>query len=60
MKEETSVYVFICIAFAYVGAWVTHIIHCLVTAKYLLLIAGGFFFPIGIIHGFGIWFGVNW
>ena len=60
MKEETSVYVFICIAFACVGAWVTHIIHCLVTAKYLLLIAGGFFFPIGMIHGFGIWFGVNW
>ena len=41
-------------------AWVTHIIHCLVYAKYLLLIAGGFIFPVGVIHGFGIWFGVNW
>ena len=41
-------------------AWVTHIIHCLLTAKYLLLIAGAVIFPVGIIHGVGLWFGVNW
>jgi len=41
-------------------AWLTHIIHCLVAAKYLLLIAGAFIFPVGIIHGFGLWFGVAW
>lgn len=41
-------------------AWVTHVIHCLVHAKYLLLIAGGFIFPVGMIHGIGIWFGVSW
>ena len=42
------------------AAWITHIIHCLLHAKYLLLIAGGIIFPIGIIHGIGLWFGVNW
>ena len=42
------------------AAWITHIIHCLVAAKYLLLIAGAFIFPVGIIHGVGLWFGVAW
>ncbi len=42
------------------AAWLTHIIHCLVAAKYLLLIAGGIIAPIGVIHGIGLWFGVSW
>lgn len=43
-----------------IGAWVTHIVASLMAGKYLLLIAGAIFFPIGMIHGIGIWFGVNW
>ena len=43
-----------------VAAWITHIIYCLQTAKYLLLIAGGIVPPVGIIHGIGIWFGAGW
>ena len=43
-----------------IGGWFTHIIHCLIAAKYLLLIAGAFIFPVGVIHGVGLWFGVNW
>ena len=46
--------------FLLVAAWVTHIIACLIQAKYLLLIAGAFVFPVGIIHGVGLWFGVSW
>jgi len=42
------------------GAWLTHIIHCLMYAKYLLLIAGAIIAPVGVIHGIGIWFGANW
>ena len=45
---------------ALVAAWLTHIFSCLFAAKYLLLIAGAFVFPVGIIHGVGIWFGVAW
>jgi hypothetical protein len=41
-------------------AWLTHIVSCLMTAKYLLLIAGAIVFPVGVIHGIGIWFGINW
>ena len=42
------------------AAWMTHIIHCLMAAKYLLLIAGAFIAPVGVIHGIGLWFGVSW
>lgn len=38
-------------------AWITHIIVCIKTSAYLLLIAGAFVFPVGIIHGVGSWFG---
>lgn len=39
-------------------AWFTHVIYCLSTWAIGFLIAGAFFFPIGIIHGIGLWFGV--
>ena len=42
------------------AAWITHIFHCLFAAKYLLLIAGAFIAPVGVIHGIGIWFGHAW
>lgn len=60
MSNETSGFMVIATLIAFIGAWFTHIVHCLVHAKYLLLIAGGFIFPVGVIHGIGIWFGVNW
>ena len=60
MKDETGGLLVIAAVFTCLGAWITHIIHCLVTAKYLLLIAGGFIFPVGVVHGIGIWFGVGW
>mgnify|MGYP006883065344 FL=1 len=43
-----------------IAGWFTHVIHCLMAAKYLLLIAGAFIAPVGIIHGIGLWFGVSW
>jgi len=39
------------------GAWITHIVYCLKTGAYLLLIAGGIIAPIGMIHGWGLWLG---
>ena len=40
-----------------VAAWLTHIVVCLKMASWGFLIAGAIFFPIGIIHGIGLWFG---
>lgn len=50
----------IILCFSLPAAWLTHVIVCLLQAKYPLLIAGAIIFPVGIIHGFGLWFGVNW
>ena len=39
-------------------AWITHIISTIHNEQWLLLIGGALAFPIGILHGTGIWFGV--
>lgn len=46
--------------FLLLGAWITHIITCLLTGKYLLLLVGAIVAPVGMLHGVGIWFGVQW
>lgn len=40
-----------------VAAWLTHVVVSIQQAKWLLLIAGAFVFPVGCVHGTGIWFG---
>lgn len=40
-----------------IGAWLTHVITCIQAAKWVFLLAGAVFFPIGCVHGTGIWFG---
>lgn len=39
-------------------AWLTHVIVSIQSAKWLLLIAGCIIFPVGCVHGTGVWFGV--
>lgn len=41
-----------------VGAWLTHVIVSIQTAAWVLLVVGAFCFPIGIVHGLGLWFGL--
>lgn len=38
-------------------AWLTHVVTCIQSGRFLLLIAGAIAFPIGVIHGWGIWLG---
>jgi len=45
------------IAIVLIAAWLTHIVTCLANGFWGFLIAGAIFFPIGIIHGFMIWWG---
>lgn len=42
---------------ATLGGWLTHCITCIQDERWGMLLAGAFFFPIGIIHGWMIWFG---
>ena len=39
------------------AAWMTHVVVSIQTAKWLLLLVGAIFFPVGCVHGTGIWFG---
>lgn len=40
------------------ASWLTHVVVCLKAASWGFLIAGAILFPIAVIHGTGIWFGV--
>jgi hypothetical protein len=39
------------------AAWLTSIVFCSVNSLHPLLIAAALFFPIGVVHGIGVWFG---
>jgi hypothetical protein len=43
-------------AFFY-AAWLTSIVFCAAGGLRPLLIASATFFPIGVVHGVGVWFG---
>jgi hypothetical protein len=46
------------IGIAGAAAWFTHLYVCFTTAKWGFLIAGAIFFPVAIVHGFGVWLGI--
>ena len=46
------------IGIACAAAWFTHLYVCFTTGKIGFLIAGAIFFPVAIIHGFGVWLGI--
>lgn len=39
------------------SAWLTSIIFCATNGHRPLMIAGATFFPVGVVHGIGVWFG---
>ena len=39
-------------------AWLTHLYVCFTDDRWGFLIAGAIFFPIGVIHGLGLWLGI--
>ncbi len=43
-------------AFCY-SAWLTSIVFCAAAGLWPLLVASAIFWPIGIVHGFGVWLG---
>jgi len=43
---------------ATIGAWMTHIAHCFTVEAWGFLIAGAMFFPVAVVHGVGLWFGL--
>lgn len=39
------------------SAWLTSIVSCSANDQKSLLIAAAAFFPVGVVHGVGVWFG---
>jgi len=56
MDLSTALSFLLLAAFCY-SAWLTSIVFCAADGKWRLLIASATFFPIGIVHGIGVWFG---
>jgi putative Mn2+ efflux pump MntP len=52
MKEIFSLFVVL----MPLAGWLTHIFTCFASEKWGFLIAGAIFFPIGIFHGWWLWF----
>jgi hypothetical protein len=62
IKENVGLIIFslglAIIACTPIAGWITHVITSIQHEQWLLLIIGTLLFPIGIIHGVGIWFGI--
>jgi hypothetical protein len=56
MNIRTLATLMLAVLFGY-SAWLTSIVFCASNGLRALLIAGAIFFPVGIVHGVGVWFG---
>jgi hypothetical protein len=55
--DLSTALVFLLGAAVFYAAWLTSIVFCAANGPRPLLIVGAAFFPVGIVHGIGIWFG---
>jgi len=56
MDAGTAAAIVLVLAFMY-SAWLTSIIYCASNGHRPLMIAGAAFFPVGVVHGIGVWLG---
>ena len=56
MDIQTAVSLLFGLGFGY-AAWLTSVVFCAANGLRPLLIADAVFFPVGIVHGVGVWFG---
>lgn len=57
-KGKTAIAIIALLFFTCLFAWFTHLYVCFTAGRWGFLIAGALFFPIAIIHGIGVWFGI--
>lgn len=46
------------LVFSVPAAWVTHLYRCFTEEQWGFLIGGALVFPVAVVHGIGIWFGI--
>ena len=39
-------------------AWITHVITTIQNEQWILLVVGALVWPVGVVHGWGLWFGL--
>jgi hypothetical protein len=54
--SDSAAFWFMALGLASVAAWFTHIFTCFADGLWGFLLAGAVFFPIGVLHGFYLWF----
>jgi len=42
---------------SFYAAWLTSIVFCAANGLRPLMVASAAFFPVGVVHGIGVWFG---
>ena len=57
MDMSTAAAIILAGTFIY-SAWLTSIVFCSAHDERPLLIAAAAFFPVGVVHGIGVWLGV--
>lgn len=55
---SAAVYIILGLVLAIIAAWITHVVVSIKTSAWFLLLFGILAPPVGVIHGFGVWFGV--
>lgn len=58
MKYIVFLLAWFILVIAAIAGWVTHVINCIQTESWFLLIVGAFAAPVGVIHGWCIWLGI--
>ncbi len=58
MNDGLSTLLLWVIALTCAASWFTHVYVCFTDDRWGFLIAGAMFFPVAIVHGIGIWFGI--
>lgn len=58
MSDNIKAFLLIACMAIFPAAWLTHLVRCFTAEQWGFLIGGAIFFPVAIVHGFGIWLGV--
>jgi hypothetical protein len=56
MDAWTAAAILVALALVY-SAWLTSIVFCASNGHRRLMIVGATFFPVGVVHGVGVWLG---
>lgn len=57
MEQLIGLTLVVSLALSSAGAWLTHVVVCFREEMWGFLLAGALIIPLGVLHGFAVWFG---